>query len=266
MWPTLPRPPPCSLPRRGSKTPSRSSTRPILTVIAFVRPVGGQSHVFTYDLSTQVLTDLSAQGDSGNPGNDSKPDFAPAGAGGRIVFESDRACGYSQLYTMTLQGTDQTSVLPSTSHPTPTGTESCAPGGDDPVYSPQGDQLVFDRGGFFSQGHANGYERGWHPGSTGLSFVTIDPSGAAVGDVTGIKGYGATALEPSWGPSATPPAQTPEASLAHRPSRPGCRSGRSDASLPAPTRRGTSSLRHSRIDDAPVTGSPARAEDHRVGH
>jgi Tol biopolymer transport system component len=195
-----------------------SDTEPVFdpsdpNVIAFVRPVGGQSHIFTYDVTTQVLSDLSAQGDGGNPGNDSKPDFAPVGAGGRIVFESDRACGYSQLYTMTSQGTDQTSVLPSTSHTTPTGTVSCATGGNDPVYSPQGDQLAFDREGFFPPGHGDGYERGGHAGSTWLSFVAIDASGTAVGDVTGFKGYGATGVQPSWGPSATPPAQTPEASL-----------------------------------------------------
>ncbi len=195
-----------------------SDTEPVFdpadpSLIAFVRPVGGQSHVFTYDLITQVLSDLSAQGNGGNPGNDTKPDFAPVGAGGRIVFESDRACGYSQLYTMTLQGTDQTSVFPTTIHATSTGTEPCAIRGDDPVYSPQGDQLAFDRGGFFSQGLAEGYRRGGRPGSTRLSFVTIDPSGAAVGGDTRFKSYGASGIQPSWGPSASPPAQTPEAPL-----------------------------------------------------
>jgi len=186
-------------------------------VIAFVRPVDGHSHIFSYDLTTQALTDLSGQGNGGGSGDDAKPDFAPAGTGGRIVFESDRACGYMQLYTMTAQGTDQSPVFPATSHKTPSGSEMCSSAGDDPVYSPQGDQLAFDRQGDFPRGDDQGrgfaYEDHEWGGWGNLSFVPIDSSGTATGNATGIRGYGITGVQPSWGPAATPPAQTPEAPL-----------------------------------------------------
>ena len=186
-------------------------------VIAFVRPVDGHSHIFSYDLSTQALTDLSAQGNGGGSGDDAKPDFGPAGAGERIVFESDRACGYMQLYTMTAQGTDQNPVLPTTSHQTPTGPQACSSPGDDPVFSPQGDQVAFDRRGNFSPGGDPGHgfaydDREWG-GWSNLSFVTVDASGAATGNPTGFGRFGTTGVQPSWGPAATPPAQTPEAPL-----------------------------------------------------
>jgi Tol biopolymer transport system component len=193
-----------------------SDTEPVFdpsdpTLIAFVRPVDGHSHIFTYDLSTLTLTDLSAQGDSGGSGNDSKPDFAPVGTEGRIVFQSDRNCGYIQLYTMTVQGADQTPVLPTTNHQTSTGTEACSSAGDDPVFSPEGDQLAFDHQGYVSPGHpaANGWW-GWG-GATELSFVPINASGVATGGITRFSRSFAFGVQPNWGPSAAPPAQTPEA-------------------------------------------------------
>ncbi|HEY5026671.1 MAG TPA: hypothetical protein VII76_16970 [Acidimicrobiales bacterium] len=210
-------------------TPTGSSdTEPVFdpsdpAVIAFVRPVGGHSHIFTYDTATLVLTDLSAQGDGGGSGDDSKPDFAPLGAGGRIVFESDRSCGHEQLFTMTVQGADQTPVFPTTSHQTPNGPEACSAGGDDPVYSPEGDQLAFDRPGYFSESHFSknpesgdgnsGNGNGERGASTALSFVSVDASGAATGGVTGFKRHDTTGDQPSWGSAAAPPAQTPEAPL-----------------------------------------------------
>jgi Tol biopolymer transport system component len=186
-------------------------------VIAFVRPVGGHSHIFSYDVTTQALTDLSAQGNGGGSGDDAKPDFAPTGAEGRIVFESDRNCGYMQLYTMTTQGTDQSPVFPTSSRKTPSGSEACSSAGDDPVYSPQGDQLAFDRQGDFPRGDDQGrgfaYEDHEWGGWSNLSFVPIDSSGTATGNATGIRGYGTTGVQPSWGPEASPPADAPEAPL-----------------------------------------------------
>jgi Tol biopolymer transport system component len=184
-------------------------------VLAFVRPVGGHSHVFTYDLATQALTDLSAQGNGGGSGDDSKPDFAPGGSG-RIVFESDRACGYAQLFTMTVQGTDQNQVFP-TNRTTSNNSEACSIGADDPVYSPQGDEIAFDRLGHFPHGddqsHDFAYEDHEWGGWSNLSFVSVDPSGAAMGNPTGLGHDHMSGVEPNWGPAATPPAQTPEAPL-----------------------------------------------------
>ena len=193
-----------------------SDTEPVYdpadpTLIAFVRPVDGHSHVFTYDLSTLTLTDISAQGDNGGSGNDSKPDFSPAGTA--IVFQSDRACGYVQLYTMTVQGSDQVPVLPTTSRQTRTGTQSCSTGGDDPVYSPQGDQLAFDRQGYFSPGRFSADVWGGWGGSTQLSFVPVNASGVATGGITRPNRSLAFGVQPNWGPSDAPPAQTPEASF-----------------------------------------------------
>ena len=184
-------------------------------ILVFVRPVGGHSHIFTYDLATQALTDLSAQGNGGGSGDDSKPDFAPGGSG-RIVFASDRACGYDQLFTMTLQGTNQNPVFP-TNQTKPASSQACSIGADDPVYSPQGDQLAFDRLGHFSHGddqsHDFAYEDHEWGGWSNLLFVAVDPSGIAAGDATGLGRGHMSGVQPNWGPAATPPAQTPEAPL-----------------------------------------------------
>jgi hypothetical protein len=90
-------------------------------------------------------------------------------------------------------------------------------GANDPVYSPQGDQLAFDRYGNHPEGddqaHDFAYEDHEWGGWSNLSFVSVDASGVAVGDPTVFGGHDATGVQPNWGPAATPPAQTPEAPL-----------------------------------------------------
>jgi Tol biopolymer transport system component len=204
-------------------------------LLAFVRDVGGHTHIFSYDTTTQTLTDLSAQGNGGGSGNDSKPDFAPSGAGGLIVFQSDRACGYPQLYTMTVQGTDQVAVFPTTSHQTSTGTQQCSDESSDPVFSPDGNELAFVRpsrfgthesarsndyggyggggtggGGGGGDGDGDGDDGGGGDGGPRLLVVSVNSSGGAVGAVTWVRSGGA---QPNWGPATAPPAQTPEAPL-----------------------------------------------------
>src|SRR5579864_6689505 len=199
-----------------------SDTQPVFdpsnhSLLAFVRTVGDHTHIFTYNVDTQVLTDLSAAGNGGGSGNDSKPDFSPVGPGERIVFESDRACGTLQLYTMTVQGTDQVPVF--AKHTSSDQFGSCTPGVDDPVYSPQGDALAFDTNGW---GLAQAHHTGGDEGDT-LFTVSVNASGAAVGSMhrigkdsdngkDGDGEDGITGDQPNWGPQV-PPAQTPEAPL-----------------------------------------------------
>ncbi|MGA2521626.1 MAG: hypothetical protein ABSG81_12520 [Acidimicrobiales bacterium] len=174
-------------------------------VLVFVREVSGHTHIFSYDIADHVLTDLSAQGDGGGRADDAAPDFEPVATGGRIVFESDRACGALQLYTMTLQGTEQRPVFTSTRRrhgprQLCTGTEQ------DPAYSPQGDALTF---------LANGQRRGC---GQQVFVVSVDTNGDAAGPVTAVVGAGRTDFidhegQPNWGPAVDPPAQTPETPL-----------------------------------------------------
>ena len=168
-------------------------------VVTFVRRVGHHTHIFSYDLKSQVLVDLSAQDDGGTSGNDFKPDYAPTGAGGRIVFQSDRQCSHTQLYTMTTQGTDQVPVFPPTRRHFRVSSPRCGGASADPVYSPQGDDLAYD-------GQTNG-------GGTELLTVPVNASGAATGNPTGTTNHCALSEEPNWGPAADPPAQTPEVGL-----------------------------------------------------
>jgi len=165
-------------------------------VITFVRAVGHHTHIFSYDLKSQTLTDLSAQGDGGRTGNDSKPGYAPTGTG-RIVFESDRQCSQTQLYTMTPQGTNQVPVFPPVQRHLHGNWPRCVAASADPVYSPNGDALAYD-------GRTKG-------GGTELLTVPVNSSGTATGNPAGITNRCALTEQPNWGPAADPPAQTPEA-------------------------------------------------------
>ncbi len=191
-----------------------SDTEPVFDpanpeLIAFVRVVNGQSHIFTYDLSSQSLLDLSAQ-DGVSGADDSKPDFSPGSSGGGIVFQSDRACGDMQLYTMTVQGTDQEPVFRAFDNGTFDGPQVCRPPTRDPVFSPDGGALSFDQS--YSE---------WGFSSSGPYEVSINSSGTADGHVRaltflygGFDFLGANGFDdPSWAPASGPPAETPEASL-----------------------------------------------------
>jgi Tol biopolymer transport system component len=169
-------------------------------LVAFVRHVSGHSHIFSYDLASHVLTDLSAQGDGSTSGNDSKPDFSATGQGGRIVFQSDRLCKRTQLYTMTPQGTDQTPVFQTSRHRGIPGPQSCQDTSDNPVYSPAGDALAFDKRA--------------RDGVTEVCRVSVDSSGKATGSATSIPARWAMSGQPNWGPNTDPPAQTPETGFA----------------------------------------------------
>jgi Tol biopolymer transport system component len=184
-----------------------SDTEPVYdpadpTLLAFVRPVSGHSHIFTYDLSSHTVTDLSAQGNGGGTGDDSKPDFAPLGSEGLIVFQSDRACGTTQLYTMRVDGTHQQPVFQA-----PDGSQLCRQTDSDPVFSPQGDALAFD------EGQSWGTWGSWSAGFRGPYDVPVSSSGTATGNVTEMAHFPAQNEEPNWAPLDSPPAQAPEVGL-----------------------------------------------------
>ncbi len=167
-------------------------------LLAFVRAVGGQTHIFTFDLSSHVLTDLSAQGDGGMRGDDAKPDFSPIDSGARLVFESNRACGRMQLYTMTSRGTDQEPVFPANRRGDLRSVYRCPAPTQDPAYSPAGDALVFSE----------------RTGGTDAVFtVAVTASGTAGGRPVEIARRCTSGDQADWGPLAEPPAQTPEAAL-----------------------------------------------------
>jgi hypothetical protein len=191
------------------------------SLIVFVRDLGDHTHIFSYDTTTQTLTDLSMQG--GSTGNDSKPDFSPSGSNGRIVFTSDRACGETQLYTMTIAGTDQRPVFASSSQDS---SVQCGPEATDPVFSPQGDAIAYvqtrywdqkrywDDGNHDGRGNADRNEQDYWRGG-GLYSVPVDATDTATGDPTPLASNDGVfdATQPSWGPEASPPVQTAEASL-----------------------------------------------------
>jgi Tol biopolymer transport system component len=169
-------------------------------MVAFVRHVGMHSHIFSYDLASHVLTDLSAQGDGGTSGNDSKPDFAATGESGRIVFQSDRLCNRMQLYTMTPQGTGQAPVFQTSRHRGIAAPRPCPDASEDPAYSPEGDALTFDNRA--------------RDGAIEVFTVSVDSSGRATGSSTRIPTRWAVSGQPNWGPATDPPVQTPETGFA----------------------------------------------------
>ena len=194
-------------------TPTGSAdTQPVFdpfdaNTVTFVRSVGGHTHIFSYDMASKTLTDLSAAGNGGGTGNDSKPDYSPAPSGGQIVFQSDRACGKTQLYTMAVDGTQQVPVFQTLNGGMPTGTQMCTSASSDPVFSPQGDAIAYDR-------------QVW--GGVDLAFVSLDPPGTApmaavrLGYRGNGFGFGSAydfGSEPNWGLSAGPPADAPETAL-----------------------------------------------------
>jgi hypothetical protein len=162
-------------------------------LIVFVRQINSHSQIFSYDTSSGILTDLSTAG--GSNGDDAKPDFSSDGH--HLVFQSDRSCNAWQLYTMSVQGNDQSPVFPQTGP-----TSACATGGVDPVFSPDDGSIAFDRR--------------MHWGEE-LAVVPVDGSGQASGSMKPLAspffGFFGQAIQPNWGPNQTPPAQTTEAPL-----------------------------------------------------
>jgi Tol biopolymer transport system component len=176
-------------------------------IIVFVRSIGGDTQIFSYDTATPSTAplNLSAAGDGGSPSNDSKPDFAPNqgpnGDGQRIIFESDRACGMTQLYTMRDDGTNQVAVFQQLDDGVPDGVQQCTGQADEnPVYSPQADAIAYDRPGPNSQDIYDSY------------YVPLERMSAAASAPTDLTNDYATDEEPNWGP-ILPAAATPEVPL-----------------------------------------------------
>ena len=165
-------------------------------LIVFVRRIDDNDHIFSYDTSTQAISDLSAQ--AGSTVDDTKPDFDPVGSPGRLVFQSSTGgdCRGPQLLTMALDGSDRQAVLgtpPDDDH-----IPGCSMSADNPSFSPQGDAVVFDR-------HDRWGERVYR--------VAVDAKGAATGEAHPLDHGVFLAGEPNWGPLGAPPSDTPEVAL-----------------------------------------------------
>jgi Tol biopolymer transport system component len=201
-----------------------SDTQPVYdpanpAVVVFVRLFGGFQQIFSYNLSTHALLDLSAQSGGGMVSNDSKPDFSPGTADQRIVFQSDRACGSIQLFTMSLDGTDQVPVFQTTSNGTPTGQPRCGHPMHNPVFSPSADALAYDSArDSCSHGERDSRSTSldtqsswwWCFGTSEIYSVTVNNGGVADGTPTAATGHGWDDSEPNWAP-AGPPEQAAEA-------------------------------------------------------
>jgi hypothetical protein len=180
-----------------------SDTEPVYdplnaSIIAFVRSTGGHQQIFEYDLSTPSTPPVNLSALSPDPvSNDSKPDFAPnAGPGGngqRIIFESDRACGIDQLYSMHDDGTAQAPVF-----------STCTSAADEnPVYSPQADAVAFDAPGPNSQ---DVYDETF--------TVNLQGMATAISTPVDLTNNFATDDQPNWAQTGGPGVDTPEAPMA----------------------------------------------------
>jgi Tol biopolymer transport system component len=186
--------------------------------ILFVRQAsGGPQQIFEYNLSTPATAPVNlsaADGDSSS--NDSKPDFAPSPTGSplaqQIVFQSDRSsaaasggpCAGTQLYTMTDQpGSPITPVFQVQSGGVPTGQQACPKSNgtnvatENPVFSPDGNQIAYDEPG---------------PSTQNVYTFYMDYSGNAglMNTATDLTPNYATDEAPNWAP-VFPGASTPEA-------------------------------------------------------
>jgi Tol biopolymer transport system component len=187
--------------------------------ILFVRQAaGGPQQIFEYNLSTPATPPVNlSESDGDGSSNDSKPDFAPGPTGlpavQEIVFQSDRSsanasggpCAGTQLYTMTDQpGSAITPVFQVLSGGMPTGVQACPKvsgtnvAAENPVFSPDGDQIAYDEPGPNTQNVYTTYD--------------IDFSGNAglMNTATDLTPNYATDEAPNWAP-VYPGASTPEA-------------------------------------------------------
>src|SRR5579872_1455248 len=185
--------------------------------IVFVRVVGMHTQIFSYNRSTHVLTDMSAAGRGGEPTNDAKPAFALVRGVERIIFQSDRSCGTTQLYSMTEEGTDQEPVFRQRNEHGHAAQQRCTADARDPSPAPGGDAVVFDTSAQVASG---GWGDGPHgrlalaaderPGDRHLATVEIDAHGTADGRVQTLTEGPGSDSDPNWGPNESPPVQTPD--------------------------------------------------------
>ena len=132
----------------------------------------------------------------------------------RLVFQSDRACGTTQLYSMTEQGSDQEPVFRHTNGGTHNGEQLCTADARNPSFAPGGDAIVFDattgRGADDSVEGARRHEAiQMHPGDRSLFTTEIDSSSTAIGSPVHLTEGPGSDTQPNWGPNA-PPVQTPD--------------------------------------------------------
>ena len=166
--------------------------------VVFVRLVGDHTQIMSYHLKTRVLVNLSAQGDGGVTSNDAKPDFVALDGGQRLVFQSDRACGTTQLYSMTPHGSQQVPVFQTLDKGRPTGAQLCTDDSRNPVFSPHGDALAFDRSDPSARSVRHAFA------------VDVNADAVAVTLATRLNDNAARTTEPNWGPDSGPPVQAPE--------------------------------------------------------
>jgi Tol biopolymer transport system component len=201
-----------------------SDTQPIFDPsdpheIAFVRQApGGPQQIFTYNLTTPGVPPVNlSRADGDGSSNDSKPDFAPSPTGSPgtqlIAFQSDRPsssaadgpCVGTQLYTMSDQSGSPVSPVFQVfagSPLAPTGQQSCPKANgsevatENPVFSPQGDEIAFDEPGPNSQ-------------NVFTFAVSVADGAARASTASDLTPNFSTDEAPSWVP-LLPGASTPE--------------------------------------------------------
>jgi hypothetical protein len=188
-------------------------------ILSVRQATGGPQQIYEYNLATPSTppVNLSAA-DGDGASNDSKPDFAPTVTGlpavQEIVFQSDRPtpgasggpCAGTQIYTMTDQpGSAVTPVFQiwAGSPLTPTGQQVCPKvngtnaATENPVFSPQGNEVAYDVPGPNSQ-NVSTYD------------VSFSDSASMMSTAKDITPNFSTDEAPNWAP-VFPGASTPEA-------------------------------------------------------
>jgi len=105
--------------------------------IAFDAWIGESSQIFIYDLNTELITQITSQG------NNRTPDWSPVSE--KIIFQSRRVDGYGpSIYIMNTDGTNQREIVPGFWGSDASNFEQPAMDyPSNPKWSPDGSQIAF---------------------------------------------------------------------------------------------------------------------------